>query len=296
VVRLTPTLIARYPALTGWITQQLPRVEDNPQVWNAFLNAASINRFLARDLLAGQELSLQLAVRPLWPALSAYSVVEPNLLAIASDIAEHFEATPTDRALHELTMSALLRAIVQWGSTIAGHAASLADLEAFELRAFGSVQRRSWSASLSTNFAERSSKRGIRNNNPGNIVRGDPWKGLALPEEMTPDQRAETFFCVFTAAKWGIRAMARVLQNYQQQHGLMTVSAMISKYAPPSQNDTAGYISLVAEAMGIDSTSPFHFEDESRALPMLRAIILQENGEQPYPAELIQQGWLERWT
>jgi hypothetical protein len=296
MVRLTPAIIARYPTLAGWIAQELPRVEDSPQIWNAFLDAASVNRFLARDLLAGQGSALELAVRPLSPALSAYTVAQPGLLVLASDVAEHFETAPGDVLLRTLALSALLRPMVLWRSMVAGRTASSAELDAFETRAFGSVPRRSWDAGLSIDYAARSSKRGIRNNNPGNIVRGQQWQGLALLEEMTPAQRAETVFDVFRTAKWGIRALARLLQNYQQRHGLMTVSAMISRFAPPQENDTAAYVSAVAEAMGIDPGAPFHFEDEGRAIPMLTAIVRHENGEQPYPSELIREGWLERST
>jgi hypothetical protein len=48
--------------------------------------------------------------------------------------------------------------------------------------------------------------------------------------------------------------------------------------------------------MGIDPGAPFHFEDEGRAIPMLTAMIRHETGEQPYPSELIREGWLERST
>jgi hypothetical protein len=296
MVRLIPGIIARYPALADWIAHELPRVEESAQIWNAFLDAASVNPFLARDLLAGQGSALELALRPLSPTLSAYTAAEPGLLVLASDIAEHFEIAPGDAGLRTLSLSALLRPMVLWRSMVVGRTASPAELDAFEARAFGSVQRRSWDADLSIDYTEQSSKRGIRNNNPGNIVRGQQWKGLALPEEMTPTQLAETVFDVFRTAKWGIRALARVLENYQQQHGLMTVAAMISRFAPPYENDTAAYISAVAEAMGIDPGAPFHFEDEGRAIPMLTAIIHHENGEQPYPSELIREGWLERST
>ena len=53
--------------------------------------------------------------------------------------------------------------------------------------------------------------RGLRNNNPGNIRKtGDKWQGLSTT------QTDDSFF-QFTDAKYGIRAMAKLLKNYQSE-------------------------------------------------------------------------------
>ena len=64
--------------------------------------------------------------------------------------------------------------------------------------------------------------RGIRNNNPGNLRQGDDWQGLADPQ-------IDKEFCVFQSSLWGIRALARVLLNYQRKHQLHTVTQIISR-------------------------------------------------------------------
>ena len=61
--------------------------------------------------------------------------------------------------------------------------------------------------------------RGERNNNPGNIRKGSNWQGLA------PEQ-TDSAFGQFTEAKWGIRALAKVLLQYGQQ-GRDTVQAIV---------------------------------------------------------------------
>lgn len=124
--------------------------------------------------------------------------------------------------------------------------------------------------------------RGIRNNNPGNIVR-DPrtrWQGMA------DDQSADPRFIVFTAPEWGIRAMARVLRNYQQR-GAQTIAQIISTWAPPTENNTNAYIAAVSGEVGIAPTQPV---SDANLPALIAAIIRHENGQQPYPPEVIAKG------
>ncbi len=63
--------------------------------------------------------------------------------------------------------------------------------------------------------------RGIRNNNPGNIRKGDNWQGLAA-------EQTDEAFCVFRSAEYGIRALVKVLLNYEKKYGLNTVRKLLS--------------------------------------------------------------------
>ena len=127
--------------------------------------------------------------------------------------------------------------------------------------------------------------RGIRNNNPGNIRHGANWHGL------NPDGRKiDPAFCVFTDSIYGIRALAKVLVNYKKIHGLNTVRQIISRYAPPNENQTTAYIQSVAKQLGVYPDTVIDIE-ERRIFPMVsEAIIRMENGIQPYSDETIQQG------
>ena len=118
--------------------------------------------------------------------------------------------------------------------------------------------------------------RGIRNHNPGNIRRsGDPWQGLAK------DQNDDAFF-QFAEAKWGIRALARVLISYQDKHGLRTVRAIISRWAPPVENKTSSYIDHVARRLGVGADDPLDVHDYRVLRGLVEAIVAHENGQQPY--------------
>lgn len=123
--------------------------------------------------------------------------------------------------------------------------------------------------------------RGIRLNNPGNIRLGKTlWQGEA---EAQPDPS----FITFTAPVWGLRAIARVLYHYQAM-GLDTVRKMIGRWAPPSENDTEAYVRAVARGVGVNADEPVDLGVPGHMVNIIQAIVLHENGEQPYDHELIE--------
>lgn len=123
--------------------------------------------------------------------------------------------------------------------------------------------------------------RGIRNNNPGNIDRGDPWQGLAEPDQMTPEQAAEPRFAVFAAPVWGIRAISRVLITYQDKHGLDTVAEVIGRWAPPNENDTDSYIDQVRRRLGVAVGGEINVHEYDTMRELVLSIIRHENGPGP---------------
>ena len=127
--------------------------------------------------------------------------------------------------------------------------------------------------------------RGIRNNNPGNIRWGENWLGLKQDgKEQDPS------FCVFRSAVYGIRALARLLLNYQKLYGLDTPRKIISRYAPPNENQTQAYIQSVASQLGITPDGKVDLTEIGTLTVFIKAIIRHENGIQPYSNETIQKG------
>lgn len=123
--------------------------------------------------------------------------------------------------------------------------------------------------------------RGIRNNNPGNIRKSkDDWQGLAA------DQPDGAFF-TFESPVAGIRALAKILLNYQRKKGLHTIHDIISRWAPPSENDTAAYIAQVAKHVGCAPEAMLTLSDRTTLFLLVEAIIQHENGTQPYDAKTI---------
>jgi len=124
--------------------------------------------------------------------------------------------------------------------------------------------------------------RGIRNNNPGNIRKsGDAWQGLSAEQ---PDKA----FFTFDDVTYGIRALTKILLKYRTSYGLNTIRGIITRWAPPSENNTAAYINHVCKVTELGPDDALNYPDDLPGL--VSAIILHENGTQPYEDEVIQAG------
>ena len=88
--------------------------------------------------------------------------------------------------------------------------------------------------------------RGLRNNNPLNIRRsGDKWQGLRVLQE-------DREFFQFSEMKWGWRAAFRLLcHTYYGKYKLRTIRDIITRWAPPKENNTEAYIRRVTDRIGI---------------------------------------------
>lgn len=127
--------------------------------------------------------------------------------------------------------------------------------------------------------------RGIRNFNPGNIrhAKGVRWQGMAASQ-------GDSEFVQFTAPRWGIRAIARVLITYQDKRlakdgsRIDSVREIVERWAPPTENNTEAYVLTVARAVGFDpdfeGVDVYDFE-VMRSL--VKSIIRHENGAGPLP-------------
>lgn len=118
--------------------------------------------------------------------------------------------------------------------------------------------------------------RGIRNNNPFNIVKGIAWKGLS------PSQ-SDSRFCQFQSLSFGIRAGIIILRNYISGHNsarlpFNTIEKIINRFAPPSENQTTLYIRLVSEKTSIPSTQVIRPDDEDTICRIAQAICSVEVG------------------
>ncbi|HHT5623646.1 TPA: hypothetical protein ACTY5A_001051 [Klebsiella aerogenes] len=125
--------------------------------------------------------------------------------------------------------------------------------------------------------------RGVRNNNPGNLEASssNPWVG-----QTGSDGR----FAKFETPEHGIRALGRNLLSYQRQ-GIDTVSDIINRWAPPSDNnDTAAYIKSVCAQLGVKADQPLDTSNPDTLQALCAAIIKHENGSQPYSNEQLSTG------
>ena len=82
-----------------------------------------------------------------------------------------------------------------------------------------------------------------RNNNPGNIRDTSiPWQGAV---------GTNAGFETFATPEHGVRATTKNLYTYNERDGLNTVSGIITKWAPPGENNTSAYIDKVSNDLGV---------------------------------------------
>ncbi|MBQ7856830.1 MAG: structural protein P5 [Alistipes sp.] len=126
--------------------------------------------------------------------------------------------------------------------------------------------------------------RGLRNCNPGNIRHSTVrYKG-----EVTPC--SDKAFRQFESMAWGYRAMFVLLHTYAKKHGCYTIRSIISRYAPPSENNTEAYIRRVSLGAGIDDTTRIETLDHQSMIPIVCAMSEVENGVTALRSE-VEEGW-----
>ena len=131
--------------------------------------------------------------------------------------------------------------------------------------------------------------RGFRNNNPGNIRSGPKWIGLRAIQT-DPD------FAQFTSPEFGIRALAKLLINYQTNHRTTTIRLIIERYAPSVENDTEAYVQHVAKMVGTEPDLGYMLTNKTLMVDLVSAIIVHECGVQPYSRDIIMRGVNLAWN
>ena len=130
--------------------------------------------------------------------------------------------------------------------------------------------------------------RGIRNNNPLNIRRSkDKWKGLRALQ-------ADAQFCQFESLEYGWRAAFYLLtRTYYHKYRLYTIRAIISKWAPPCENNSKAYVENVSRLTGIDPDEPIGIPSErpARWIALGMAMAIQENGFESLDYFAMLRGW-----
>ncbi len=135
-------------------------------------------------------------------------------------------------------------------------------------------------------MTNKTPSRGLRNNNPGNLRRtDDPWQGLA-------ETQTDTDFFVFQSPIYGIRALARTLIKYQDQHGLRTIRQIIGRWAPSAENDTVAYTKAVSDETGFAPNVVLDIHKYEHLKALVTAIIHFENGQQPYTSTQVDKALL----
>ena len=104
--------------------------------------------------------------------------------------------------------------------------------------------------------------RGLRNNNPLNIrkVPGTRWKGQEPPSN-SPLKGEDREFVRFSSMEWGIRAAFVLFRTYAIKYKANCIQDIITRWAPPSENDTEKYIKNVCLWSGLGGLQRLTEED-----------------------------------
>jgi hypothetical protein len=113
--------------------------------------------------------------------------------------------------------------------------------------------------------------RGLLDNNPGDLTppSSGSWNGQV---------GLDGPFCIFSDTVFGLRALAMDIANNITLDGNNTITLLITKYAPPSENNTAAYISSVAGDAGLDPNAAIP-QTQAALASIMRAIINEEIGD-----------------
>lgn len=100
--------------------------------------------------------------------------------------------------------------------------------------------------------------------NPGNIrpVGGGPGSG----------------FQQYGSAEDGLQAIQRQLKIYGEKHGVNTLAGVISRWAPPNENNTPALIDNASRMLGIPPDQKINLSDPVQNMMIAAALVRQEQG------------------
>lgn len=127
---------------------------------------------------------------------------------------------------------------------------------------------------------------GVRQNNPGNIVKtGSRWQG-EVPSTASR-------FKEFASPEDGIGAIVNNLRTSYLPKGYNTIEKIVRRWTA-TQKDWPSYIKNLSEATGLKPGEKFDIDkmQPRQLVELIKGIIKQENGYNPYPDSVIMNGIL----
>lgn len=114
--------------------------------------------------------------------------------------------------------------------------------------------------------------RAERNNNPGNL-------NYAGQTGAVLEDGSNARFAKFGSTAEGVSALAKQLQRYGDR-GLDTISKIINKYAPSSENNTQAYIDALSKRLGVSGDQKLDLNDSSTLTGLIKGIARHEAGSE----------------
>lgn len=128
------------------------------------------------------------------------------------------------------------------------------------------------SGSMLTCTMQRNSlPRGIRNNNPLNIKKGDAWLGRS-------NRESDEIFCEFAHIRYGYRAAFIILKKYITKYGCDTITKIIDRWAPDGEPYQSNYKKAVCKRTNLDPLARIDYCDRETMVDIVAAMAKVENG------------------
>ena len=136
------------------------------------------------------------------------------------------------------------------------------------------------------NTGSASPKRGLRNNNPGNIriprdkhgeIVDVSWQGkISIADNTDPGKEFEQF----TDMVWGCRAQLKILLTYMNTYHLNTILEFTTKWAPEADgNDPVVYAATINDETGIATDMQLSANDSQSLTAIACAMAYVEEGK-----------------
>ncbi|MBP3850454.1 MAG: hypothetical protein J6E43_06525 [Prevotella sp.] len=107
----------------------------------------------------------------------------------------------------------------------------------------------------------------IGKNNIFNIRQGAKWQG------MTGTKKG---FVEFKNQEYAIRAWLVLMRTYRRRYGCKTIRQIVTRFAPPNENNTEQYIAFCCRQMDIKPDSTLNFDCEY--ISLAAAMAMMETG------------------
>ncbi|MBU8547233.1 MULTISPECIES: hypothetical protein [Roseomonadaceae] len=307
--RLAPVLIPLLDRLSNWLISQGPRlsaiVEDLARRFTAWVDGGGLTRLGERLDAVGTGIStvigwmggMENAATLLGVALLAHVLSPLTRIVTTLTSITAFRLAPWMLRLLGVGGTGAVAAaayILRPSPTNAGAAEELerlrrdpealrrelapaaprpAGIPSLQAR-LGTFFRQRWAPSLPAPVARPgnpSEPRGIRNNNPLNLMFHPAQQGA------NPGLASDGRFGVYPTMEAGIAQSVRQMQ-LNARRGDDTLARMVTRWAPPGENNTAAYIAAVSRATGIAPNETIDVQDAGLLRRLVAAMAVQENG------------------
>ena len=115
----------------------------------------------------------------------------------------------------------------------------------------------------------------------GALILGEKPKAQGGPTDTNVGnlrQPGKQEFQQFATREEGLKALDNQLKIYGEKHKVDTLRSLVTRYAPPSENDTEGYIKFLSDRTGIKPDQKIDLTDPVQRHIISGPMVVMEKG------------------